>query len=250
MGPAVPDTVAILVSDQLNILIVDDNPDDRALVRREIEREIPNCQFRHANNPRELAEAVESSRLDLVVTDYQLRWTDGLAVLATVKKTRPECPVVMFTGSGNEEIAVQAMKAGLDDYVLKSPQHDARLLAAVKMALERARQRQALHDADRRFQTLFDDVPVGLFRVARDGKILDANPALVEMLGYPDRETLLAMRLMSSFADPKRRRAVLDELEHSGVLRGFEGRFYRRDGKIIWAEANARAIRNNLGQVV
>src|SRR6266487_5821098 len=199
------------MDDHLKILIVDDNPDDRALARREIDREFPNCQFRQAITARELTQAVESTRFDLVVTDYQLRWSDGITVVLAVKVRWPDCPVIMFTGSGNEEIAVQGMKAGLDDYVLKSPRHYARLASAVHMALERAKQRKALHEAERRFQSLFDDVPVGLFRVARDGKILDANPALVEMLGYPDRETLLAMRLMSSFADPKRRRAVLDE---------------------------------------
>src|SRR5438552_17044858 len=218
------------VDDVLNILIVDDNPDDRALVRREITREFPHCQFRQVINARELSQAIGASRWDLVVTDYQLRWTDGLTIVLAVKGRWPECPVIMFTGSGNEEIAVQAMKAGLDDYVLKSPKHYPRLSSAIQMALERSQQRKALYQAERRFQSLFDDVPVGLFRIARDGKILDANPALVEMLGYPDRETLLASRAMSVFADKSERRALLDALGRSGIVRFCEAQLYRRDG--------------------
>ncbi len=237
------------MDDYLKILIVDDNPDDRALARREIDREFPNSQFRQAITAKELTQAIGSMRFDLVITDYQLRWSDGISVLLAVKMRWPDCPVIMFTGSGNEDIAVQAMKAGLDDYVLKSPRHYARLASAVHMALERAKQRKALHEAERRFQSLFDQVPVGLFRVARDGRIVDANPALMEMLGYPDRESLAPLRAIKFFAEPKERHNMLDQLRRSGIVRLFEARFYRRDGKIIWAEVNARALRNAANQV-
>jgi PAS domain S-box-containing protein len=237
------------MDDHLKILIVDDNPDDRALARREIDREFPNCQFRQAITAKELAQAIESTRFDLVITDYQLRWSDGITVLLAVKVRWPDCPVIMFTGSGNEEIAVQAMKAGLDDYVLKSPRHYARLASAVHMALERTKQRKALHEAERRFQSLFTDVPLGLFRVARDGRIVDANPALMEMLGYPDRESLAPVKATNFFAEPKERHAMLNLLKRSGIVRLFEAHIYRRDGKIFWAEANARALRNAANQV-
>src|ERR1051326_2164377 len=234
----------------MNFLIVDDNPDDRALVRREISREFPQCQFREATNARELAESMAAGAPDLVVTDYQLRWTDGITVLLGVKRGHPNCPVVMFTGSGNEEIAVQAMKAGLDDYVLKSPNHYARLASAVSLALDRSRQRAALAEAEGRYQSLFDDVPVGLFRVGRDGTVVDVNRALVEMLGYPDRNSLLAGRVMQFFVDARERRTLLGTLISSGVVRFFPAQFRRRDGKIIWAEANARVIRNGRSKVV
>src|SRR2546425_1606641 len=166
----------IIMKRVLNILLVDDNPDDRSLVIRKLNQEFPGCQINQVTDLRQLTLALERGLWDLVVTDYQLRWSDGLRVLTSVKSRWPECPVIMFTGTGSEEIAVQAMKAGLDDYVLKSPHHYSRLASAVHLVLERSRQRQALHAAERRYQSLFDDVPVGLFRVARDGKILDANP--------------------------------------------------------------------------
>ena len=57
---------------------------------------------------------------DVVITDYQLQWADGLSVLQQCLKSHPDIPVIMFTDSGSEEIAVEGMKAGLSDYVLKS----------------------------------------------------------------------------------------------------------------------------------
>src|SRR5207302_5861009 len=93
-----------------------------------------------------------------------------------------------------------------DDYVIKSPKHYVRLPAAAHLALERTRQRLALREAEGRYQSLFDDVPVGLFRVALDGRIVDANPALMEMLGYPDRQTLRSAKAMVFFC--RRRKAA------------------------------------------
>ena len=135
---------------KLQVLLVDDNPDDRALIMRELSREFPDSQFRHIKDLKELVSALEASHCDLVITDYQLLWTDGISVLNAVKARWPECPVIMFTGSGSEEIAVRAMKAGLDDYVLKGPKHYARLPAAAHLALERANLRRALLEADGR----------------------------------------------------------------------------------------------------
>src|SRR5947208_5485562 len=130
------------MNDMLQILLVDDNPDDRALVMRELSKEFPNSQFRHVKDLPTLISALEAAPCDLVITDYQLLWTDGITVLNTVKAHWPECPVIMFTGSGSEEIAVRALRSGLDDYVLKGPKHYARLPAAVHLALDRVSQRR------------------------------------------------------------------------------------------------------------
>jgi len=126
------------VNDPLRILLVDDNPDDRVLVMRELQREFPNVQAEQIIEAKGFAQALGRGDFDLVITDYQLRWTDGLVVLRAVKARWPDSPVIMFTATGGEEIAVEAMKSGLEDYVLKSPKHFVRLPAAARSALERA----------------------------------------------------------------------------------------------------------------
>ena len=89
---------------------------------------------------------------DLVITDYQLPWTDGVTILREAKSRWPECPVIMFTGSGSEEIAVEAMKAGLDDYVLKTTGRLARLTNSVRIALAQAQHRKAASDSEARYR--------------------------------------------------------------------------------------------------
>src|SRR6266542_27112 len=141
MPPYPPPTGSF--ADQLQFLLVDDNPEDRTLSIRELRRIFPELRITEITEAKQFASALDSEHCALVITDYQLRWTDGLTVLRAIKTRWPGCPVIMFTGTGSEEVAVEAMKAGLDDYVLKSTKHYRRLAGAVGKALERASQRRA-----------------------------------------------------------------------------------------------------------
>src|SRR5690349_8229146 len=153
----------------LRILLVDDNPEDRTLAARELRRNFSDLKVEQIIDAKSFAKALEAEECDLVITDYQLRWTDGLTVLRAVKTRWSGCPVIMFTGTGSEEIAVEAMKAGLDDYVLKMSRHYARLPGAAKLAIERAVQWRALREAENRYVALFNHVPIGLCKTANDG---------------------------------------------------------------------------------
>ncbi|MBV8614140.1 MAG: response regulator [Acetobacteraceae bacterium] len=116
------------------------------MVKREILAVFPDATFGEDGVDWASFEAAlgDASSYDLVTTDYALRWTTGIEVLNRVKALRPELPVIMFTGTGSEELAVEAMKAGLDDYVVKSPRHFARFRASVRAVVGHAQGRAAL----------------------------------------------------------------------------------------------------------
>lgn len=138
----------------LRILVIDDNPDDRQLVLHELHALFPGAD---AVEPADLAAfeaALDASVPDLVVTDLALGWSSGHEILAAVKARHPGCPVVMFTGTGDEMIAVELMKAGLDDYVVKSPRQMQRLRASLKLALEMAWSRSVLTDREARLTAM------------------------------------------------------------------------------------------------
>jgi DNA-binding NtrC family response regulator len=129
--------------DTLHLVLVDDNPDDRALVIRELRREFPALEVVQIIDHAGLAKALAEGTCDLVITDCQLRWTTGLGILQAVKMADPCCPVIIFTATASAETAVAAMKAGVDDYVLKSPRHFGHLPSAVRSVLETSRHRRA-----------------------------------------------------------------------------------------------------------
>ena len=238
------------MNNTLCILLIDDSPDDRTLAIRELRREIPDLQVQQITEAKGFAQALEEGSFDLVITAYRLQWTDGLQVLHAVKARWSECPVIMFTGTGTEEIAVEAMKAGLDEYVIKSPRHFARLPVTVRLVLKRAQQRQALKEAEARYRNLFDGVPVGLYRTTPEGQPLDANIALVQMLGYSNRESLLITNAADTYVDPEDRQRWQVLMEREGVVRDFEAQLRRYDGTIIWVRDSAQAVRDSDGRVL
>jgi PAS domain S-box-containing protein len=113
----------------------------------------------------------------------------------------------------------------------------------------RKRAEMALRESEERYRSLFERVPLGLYRTTPEGRILEANPALLEMLGYADRESLFAVNAPDIFVDPtdrERERALLNQAEMSQ----YATRLQRRDGRVIWARDTFRAIRDSAGKVI
>src|SRR5262249_16176325 len=158
-------------------------------IKQVLSRELPAAEFEEAADVQKFVHAVEQRAFDVVITDYQLGWTNGLAVLRTVKSRQPDCPVIMYASAINQEIAVAALAAGLDDYIAEDSNESVRLRFVVRSALEKARQRREIQAIEARYQSLFDNVPIGLCRITAVGQLVDANLALVQLLRYPDRKS-------------------------------------------------------------
>ncbi len=124
------------------------------------------------------------------------------------------------------------------------------LTAAARKALERARQRRITFEVEARFRELFEGSPVGLYRASPTGQILDANPALVKLLGYPDRERLKAVNLRDLHADPEARTLFYERVEKEGVVRAFETRWLRYRGEAIWVRRSVRGVRDREGRLL
>jgi signal transduction histidine kinase len=135
----------------ISILVVDDNPLDRRLAIRELSKAMPGSHIVEASNAQQVTEALEAGNIELIVTDYQLRWSTGLEVLRDAKRQLPDVPVIMFTNTGTEEVAVQGMKIGLDDYVLKAPgQYAALAQSAVGVLRKRQEQEESRRQEEAR----------------------------------------------------------------------------------------------------
>lgn len=111
--------------------------------------------------------------------------------------------------------------------------------------IHRRRVMDALRVSELRFRELFDAVPIALFRAGRDGVILDANPALVAMLGFATHEALLGQNVFECLIEPADRERCETLLESEGRVAGFEARMRRRDGAEIWVRQSIRVIRRN-----
>ncbi|MEG3877303.1 PAS domain-containing protein [Microcoleus sp. herbarium7] len=125
----------------LSIVLIDDNPNDRLMIDRELRKTFPDVEIKSAIDAQTLEQILAAGGFDIVITDYQVRWSDGLTILQQVQSRYPNCPVIMCTDSGSEQVAVEAMKGGLSDYVFKG-RHFKRLASAVGESLEKQQLRE------------------------------------------------------------------------------------------------------------
>jgi PAS domain S-box-containing protein len=135
-------------------------------------------------------------------------------------------------------------------WIAKPVVEEGLIYAAARNITDRKRAETELRETSARFRSLFEGVPVGIYRSTPAGEILDANPALIEMLGYPDRESLLATNAAELYVDPPERRRWQNVVEREGVVRDFETQLRRRDGTILWVRDTGRVVRSESGQVL
>jgi PAS domain S-box-containing protein/putative nucleotidyltransferase with HDIG domain len=113
---------------------------------------------------------------------------------------------------------------------------------------ERKQAEDALARSGQEYRTLFENMPISLYRTAADGRILDANSAMVRMFGYKDREALLAENITDLYLDPASDRKFKGEMEKTDIISNFEAEFKRPDGKTFWTEDYIRMIRADDGK--
>lgn len=230
----------------LRIALIDDSPDDRLLVARHL-RALEPLELTEAGDPAGVQALLHGDHgsYDVLITDYQLRWSDGMEVLRASKARSPDVPVIFCTNSGNEQIAVDAMKAGADDYVIKTARTLPKLPKAVEAAVERRRIRQRLSDVESFLQSLTESVDIGVFRASREGALIDCNDAFLRLIGRPSRaeaQAVVAQLLAEGCgAEPGTGQPVHTRREIT---------IERPDGQSIWIQLSCRALRSNGRELV
>jgi two-component system cell cycle sensor histidine kinase/response regulator CckA len=223
------------------VLVVDDS----ALVRQLVADIL-----RHAGYAVDMADGgaaaldlLASRRYDAVVTDLHMPEPDGFAMIEQIQLGDSAPPVIVLTGSHAKDIdaAVRALRLGAQDYLTKPLGRPEVLLMAVERVIERKREREAVREALARYRELFESVPIGLFRCAGDGRLIDANQAFAVLLGYADRRALLDAEIQCLGAEPEAAARLRAALDNNGVASGTELPLRRRDGTLAWVSVNARA---------
>jgi PAS domain S-box-containing protein len=132
----------------LRLLFIDHHPYTRVLASRELRSHFPRADLRAVGDEDAFRRVLDDGAYDVAITEARLPWASGVEIVQLLKAGWPERPVVMYTVPGFEGVALEALKAGLDDYVFKMPGFTGRLAAAVQKALESAEVRRQHRDAE------------------------------------------------------------------------------------------------------
>ncbi len=157
-----------------------------------------------------------------------------------------------FVVNGEAGRVVATMDVYVDD--ARAPRADEtnqinRMARLAGIAIKRQQDEDRLRRSEARYRGLFQNVIDGVYIASRAGKIVTANPALVEMLGYDDVDDLKSVGMKVLYANPIDRDRVFARLENDGVVKNFEYRLRRKDGTQIVVLENSRAIYNRDGRL-
>jgi two-component system cell cycle sensor histidine kinase/response regulator CckA len=196
----------------------------------------------------EFRNALAGGNYDAVLSDYRLPGWSGLDALHALRESGKDIPFLLVTGTLGEEAAVECMKKGVNDYILKG--HISRLPLAVRRAVaekalrdENAQAQSDLRLSEARNRALFENSVYAIFRTTFDGVLLDGNPALLGMLGRSSAEELNELNLMRDVIRfPEQCAALMSECRQRGQVRGAEMEWRRKDGGIVAVRLNVRRL--------
>lgn len=174
---------------EIRVLHVEDDPHLAELTAEFLEQEDDRFSVRTATSPAEAHPLLDSS-LDCVVSDYTMPDSDGIEFLKTVRANHPDLPFILFTGKGSEEVASEAISAGVTDYLEKgegTAQYTV-LANRITNAVEQYRSKRALKDREKRLSLFFEESPLGVIEWDERFDIVRVNPAAEAILGYAEDE--------------------------------------------------------------
>lgn len=236
--------------DLTRVLYVDDSAFDRALVRDSLEVESGDFHLTEASSREELEVVLAREwSFDLVLSDFNIMGMTGLDVVTLVRSVAPDVPIIIVTGTGSEEIAVEALKSGVDDYVIKQPTHVRRLPETIRTVLqtrearqERDRARALLEESELRFRLMAEHSADLILRLDSAGRILYASPSAAPLLGM-EPERLVGRRLSGFVADDERDLVVGQLAAATGEFRVPPFRLRgRRPPEVHWVEVRGRVL--------
>src|SRR5271157_1839024 len=188
------------MSNQIRILIVEDSEDDEKLLLRELHRGGYEVTSKRVETASAMTDALDREEWDFIISDYSLPQFSGLKALEVVKEKGLDIPFILVSGTIGEEVAVEAMRAGAQDYVMKN--NLSRLCLAIERELQDANARrqqreteQRLKASEKRYRILFNSTEDAIFvhEITPDGMLgsfLEVNDVACRRLGYTREEIL------------------------------------------------------------
>jgi diguanylate cyclase (GGDEF)-like protein/PAS domain S-box-containing protein len=240
----------------ISILHLEDDAGDAVYFAEELRRAGLDCRITLAQNAQEFASALSASDFDLILSDNTLPDFDGNSALLLARARRPDLPFIFLSGSIGEEAAIDALKSGATDYILKS--RTARLAPAIARALEekaereeRRRAEQALRESEERYALAALGSNDGLWDWDLKAGAIHFSARWKSMLGYAENEIGPDPREWFDRIHPEDLGQVMARIE--AHLKGgaskleCEYRIRTRQGSFLWVLCRGMAVRDAAG---
>ncbi|MGO9566868.1 MAG: PAS domain S-box protein [Desulfomonilaceae bacterium] len=251
----------------LRVLVVEDSEDDTLLMINELEVAGFNVAYKRVDMADAMVDALSAHPWDIILADYRMPHFSANAALKLVRDDNQDIPFILVSGKIGEETAVEAMKAGAHDYVMKD--NLARLAPAVERELREVEIRrkrriadEALHKSEVRFRQIYDNAPVMMHSIDKNGVIRNLNRKWLAEMGYA-RDEMIG-RSVAEVMTPKSVEAlwqILPNFWQDRKVADLSYQYIKKDGTIIdvlldsvviddpiWGEVSLSVVRNVTAQ--
>ena len=179
-------------ADPIRVLHVDDEPGLADLARTFLEESDDRITVRTAADAAEGMAALSDSRVDCVVSDYDMPGRNGIEFLERVREAHPELPFILYTGKGSEEVAGEAISKGVTDYLQKSTGTEQYSILANRIAnaVEKRRAQRETRTVRRRFEAVLENTTTPMFMKDDRDEYLFVNRAYRELFGLEDADVV------------------------------------------------------------
>ena len=238
---------------RIRVLHVDDEPDLAEVASTFLEREDERFVVETAASAGAGLERLAEETFDCIVSDYEMPGQDGIAFLEAIRAEHPELPFILYTGKGSEEVASDAISAGVTDYLQKETgtSQYAVLANRIANAVEQYRSKRELEASRERLSLFFDQSPFGVIEWNEEFEVARINAKAESILGYAEGELVGASweRIVPG-SDRESVEAVV-----SNLLRDEDGYHsinanVREDGERIVCEWHNRVVTDDDGETV
>ena len=175
----------------IEILVIEDNPGDFVLVNEYLKEAFPQAAIFHAATLKKGIEFLEKKKIDVILLDLTLPDGMGISSFHTINSKFPRVPVIILTGLGATEIALESLQVGAQDFIVKDDSNPAVLARSIKYGIERSKIYEHLKKSEEQYKFLFNNNPLPMCAFEVDvHKILMVNKAAIEHYGYTEEEFL------------------------------------------------------------
>ena len=240
-----------IMEKKLKILNLEDNPNDSDFIKEILEDGGIESEITRVETEEDFLAACDRGGFDMILADFNLPSYDGLSALAVARERCSELPFIFVSGKMGEEVAIESLKSGATDYILKN--NFKRLAPSVRRALkeaelefERKQKEEALVESEEKFRDLVENINDILFLTDDKGTVTYISPQVNSIMGYTQTEVV--GRPMHEFICPEDLPYIAEQFQKrlSGILEPSEYRLINKSGEKIWIRSSSRPmIREN-----
>jgi PAS domain S-box-containing protein len=175
----------------VNILVIEDNPGDYLLVHEYLEESFSKATVFHADTLEQGISILKKEQIEIALLDLTLPDTEGIASFHTVKSAAPKVPVIILTGLGDTQLALESVKIGAQDYIVKDDCTPALLAKSIQYGIERSKIFEQLKKSEEQYKYLFKNNPLPMAAYDKSTyRFLMVNDAAIHHYGYNEDEFL------------------------------------------------------------